>query len=109
MNDYYRASRGGYPDDPGFKARDTAQAAAIALAVPAKSIRARVYDCLRDGMPRTPEQIAAELGLPVMNVRPRCSELAARGLITDAGTRRLAFGGRSAIAWRLTGKTDAQP
>ncbi len=109
MNAYARASRGGYPDEPGWKApgRDTSKAAAAGVAPKAKSIRARVYDCLKDGHPRTPEEIAAMLGIPVMNVRPRLSELFARGLVTDSGTRGLAFGGRSAIAWRITGKTDA--
>lgn len=48
----------------------------------------------------TPEQVALRLGVPLMNVRPRCSELARLGLIEDSRVRRLAMGGRKAIVWK---------
>jgi hypothetical protein len=38
---------------------------------------------------------------PLMNVRPRTSELSARGLIEDSGARATASGGRLAIVWRV--------
>lgn len=97
----YGEHRGGYPVDPGFKARDTAAAAAEGIAPAAKSLRARVYDAIK-ARPRTPEEVADALGVPLMNVRPRCSELAARNLIVDSKERRQADGGRQAIVWKVT-------
>ena len=94
-----------YPHQPGFKRRQTSKAAAEAIAPSAGSIRARVYDAIK-ARPGSPEEIAARIGVPVMNVRPRCSELAAdapgRGpLSRDSGQRRTAMGGREAIVWEI--------
>ena len=89
-----------YPETPGYKARDTAKAAADGIAPQAKSLRARVFDAIK-AQPGTPEEIAARLGVPLMNVRPRTSELSARELIEDSGERREADGGRKAIVWRV--------
>lgn len=89
-----------YPDAPGFKGRETSQAAADAIAPAAKTLRARVLDELRRA-PGTPEQIAHRLKEPLMNIRPRCSELAAKGLIEDSEARGTAMGGRKAIIWRV--------
>lgn len=88
-----------YPESPGFKARETSRAAAAAMAPQAKSLRARVFDEIKKA-PGTPEQIAHRLKEPLMNVRPRCSELAAKGLILDSEARGTAMGGRRAIIWR---------
>lgn len=89
-----------YPNQPGFKRRQTSRAAAEAMAPKAKSLRARVYDALKS-KPGTPEEIAARLGEPVMNCRPRFSELSAHDLIRDTGHRRTAMGGRQAIVWEI--------
>lgn len=89
-----------YPNGPGWKARETSRAAADAIAPQAKSLRARVYDEIKKA-PGTPEQIAHRLKVPLMNVRPRCSELAAKGLIVDSEARGTAMGGRKAIIWRV--------
>jgi predicted ArsR family transcriptional regulator len=89
-----------YPNAPGWKARDTAQAAAEAIAPQAKTLRARIMDELRKA-PGTPEQIALRLKAPLMNVRPRCSELARQGLIVDSEARGTAMGGRKAIIWKV--------
>lgn len=91
-----------YPEAPGVKAphRDTSQAAADGIAPEVKSLRARVYDAIKD-CPRSPEQIADHLGVPLMNVRPRTSELSAKGLIEDSGLRGIADGGRQSIIWRV--------
>ena len=88
-----------YPQAPGWKGRDTSRNAAQGIAPRAKSLRAQVYDALKQA-PGSPEQIAERLGVPVMNCRPRFSELAARNLITDSGRRAEAMGGRRAIVWR---------
>ena len=106
MNDYERASRGGgYPDRPGFRARQTSREAAEAIVGAAKSIRARVFEALK-ASPATPEEVAETLGVPLMNTRPRFSELAARGLIEDSGIRRRAAGGKSAIVWRIKERSN---
>jgi len=89
-----------YPDAPGFKARDTSAAAAEAIAPHAKSLRARVYDAIK-AKPDTPEGLAKRLREDVMNVRPRTSELAARGLIEDSGARGVSRCGKGAIVWQV--------
>lgn len=88
-----------YPDKPGAKARATSFAAAEGVAEKALSLKARVLAAIRMA-PSTPEQVALLLGEPLMNVRPRCSELATLGLIADSGARRPAMGGRDAIVWK---------
>lgn len=90
----------GYPNAPGWKARDTSRAAAEAIKPRAMSLRARVYESLRQA-PGTPEDVAERLGEPVMNIRPRCSELSARGMIEETQQRGPAMGGRRAIVWRV--------
>lgn len=89
-----------YPNSPGWKARATSQAAAEAIAPQAKSLRARVFDELKKA-PGTPEQIAHRMKEPLMNVRPRLSELSAKGLVRDSGARGQAMGGRQAIVWEV--------
>lgn len=89
-----------YPNSPGWKARETSQAAAEAIAPQAKTLRARILDELKKA-PGTPEQLAHRLKAPLMNVRPRCSELAKQGLIVDSNARGSAMGGRKAIIWKV--------
>ncbi len=87
-----------YPGSPGWKVRDTSRQATEAIAPKAPPLRIRVLQAIRDGH-GTPEAIAKRLGVPVMNVRPRTSELSALGLIEDSGRRGPAMGGRRAIIW----------
>lgn len=94
-----------YPDAPGYKARSTSRAAAEGVAPKAGTLRARVLDAIR-ARPGTPEEIAARLGEPVLNTRPRTSELVRMGLIEDSGERRKAMGGRSAIVWQAKEVAD---
>ena len=88
-----------YPDRPGFKVRDTSRKAAEAMTPKAKPLRDRVLAAIR-AKPGTPEDIAARLREPVMNIRPRLSELSAKGFVMDSGERGPAMGGRQAIVWR---------
>lgn len=90
-----------YPDTPGHKGRDTGRAAAAGIEPRAGTIRARVLAAIRE-LPGTPEEIAERIGEPVLNCRPRTSELAAKALIYDSGERRMAMGGRMAIVWAAT-------
>lgn len=89
-----------YPDAPGHKGnRDTGRAAAAGMEPKAGTIRARVLTAIRERS-GTPEEIADRIGEPVLNVRPRISECAAKNLIEDSGERGPAFGGRRSIRWR---------
>lgn len=88
-----------YPDAPGWKGRETSRAAAEGMAPRAATLRERVLIAIR-AKPGSPEQVAKRIGEPVMNVRPRCSELARKNLIEDTGVRAVAQGGRKAIVWR---------
>ena len=92
-----------YPNEPGFKARQTSADAARGIKSAAATIRERVLEAVR-AKPGTPEEIAERIGEPVMNVRPRCSELAAKRLIEDSGKRGEAMGGRRAIVWRAVAR-----
>jgi transcription initiation factor IIE alpha subunit len=58
----------------------------------------RVYEFLCR-TPSTDEEITNELEMNASTVRPRRIELARRGLIVEAGTRRTASG-RMAVIWR---------
>ena len=79
----------------------SATSAAAADSLDAKTLNAmqrRVYEfiCWR---PSTDEEISIELGMNPSTVRPRRIELARRGLLAEAGTRRTASG-RMATVWK---------
>jgi hypothetical protein len=87
-----------YPQGPGWKAQDTSRAAAQGMAPKAMGLRERILAELQhfDG---SPEMLAQRLNEPVMNIRPRLSELLKAGKVRDTGRRALAQGGRKAIVW----------
>lgn len=89
-----------YPDRPGFKRAGTSEEAAAAIAPKAQNLRDRVLAALTEA-PGTPEQVSERLCVPVMSLRPRFSELFAKGAIEDTGRRDRAQGGRQAIIWRV--------
>jgi predicted ArsR family transcriptional regulator len=79
----------------------SATSAAAADSLTPKTVNAmqlRVYEFLCR-TPSTDEEIADELSMNPSTVRPRRGELARRGLIVEAGTRRTASG-RMATIWR---------
>ena len=84
---------------PSVNGSATSAAAADSLA-PAtlNAMQRRVYEllCRR---PSTDEEISGELEMNPSTVRPRRGELARRGLIVEAGTRRT-VSGRMAVIWR---------
>ncbi len=94
-----------YPDAPGWKGAETSKEAAQGVKETAALLRERILEAIRQ-RPGTPEQIALRLNAPLMNVRPRCSELRKRGLIVDSGGRAQALGGRRAIIWRVRADSD---
>jgi len=103
MSDYYKeaplplfATRA-----PSVNGSATSAAAADSLE-PAtlNAMQQRVYEFICC-TPSTDEEIADELAMNPSTVRPRRGELARRGLIVEAGTRRTASG-RMATIWKAT-------
>jgi len=90
-----------YPARAGHKGRDTGAAAADAVERHGRAARLRdaVLAAVRVA-PMTADECAAVLRESVLSIRPRFSELAARGLLIDAGLRRANESGRNAIVWR---------
>jgi transcription initiation factor IIE alpha subunit len=86
---------------PAVRGSVTSAAAADSL-TPAtlNAMQRRVYEFLCR-TPSTDEEITNELDMNASTVRPRRIELARRGLIVEAGTRRTASG-RMATIWKAT-------
>jgi hypothetical protein len=90
-----------YPVQPGWKARDTARAAADATAPRAPRLRQLCLDALRlsDGL--TADECASQINIDKLSIRPRFSELAALGRIIETSERRKNESGKFAVVWRL--------
>lgn len=93
-----------YPEIPGARRRDTSQQAAEAVAEKAPTLQARCLGALRDaddigGL--TADEVAARLGLHVLTIRPRITELNKLMKIRDTGRRRRNTSGKRAIVWRV--------
>lgn len=90
---------GTYPVSPGVKSGDdTTIAAALAIEPVAAIIREKVM-ALLVGRNLTTDEAATMLGLSVLSVRPRFSELRMLGKVFDTGERRKNSSGRYAIVW----------
>lgn len=101
MSDYYPETPLPLFADRAPSVNGSATSAAAADSLDGKTLNAlqrRVYEfiCRR---PSTDEEIANELSMNPSTVRPRRCELARRGLIVEAGTRRT-NSGRMAVIWR---------
>ena len=101
MSDYYTETPLPLFADRAPSVNGSATSAAAADSLDAKTLNAmqrRVYEfiCWR---PSTDEEISIELGMNPSTVRPRRIELARRGLLAEAGTRRTASG-RMATVWK---------
>lgn len=98
-----------YPNSPGFRDTDTSRAAADSVAHDAPALQALVINALRhagDGG-LTADECAARLGLNLLSIRPRVTELKAKGQVKDSGERRRNASGRRAIVWILVPKEEA--
>lgn len=90
----------GYPSSAGFKERGgTSQEAAENLGTVA-GMRAAVLAEIRR-RPSTADEVAEKLGLSVLSVRPRCSELRHFGRIVANGQRRKNASGVNAAVWTV--------
>lgn len=88
-----------YPNSPGFKARDTAMEAALAVAETAPILRAKCLAILERSRGLTADEVAGRLGASILSIRPRISELTRLGKVRDSGERRRNASGKKAIVW----------
>jgi hypothetical protein len=93
----------GYPTSPGFKAPGPSELAANAISPTAAKLRAMVLaEFQRTGAGLTADEIAKDLNLSVLSVRPRVSELRRNGQIEQTGSRRKNASGMTATVWRIS-------
>ena len=88
-----------YPHAAGWKDPATSREAAASLN--AASIREIVRKCVLTYGPMTTDECATILGLSVLTVRPRFSELRALGCLRDTTERRRNISGRKAVVWAV--------
>ncbi len=89
-----------YPNVPGSKVAGTSAAAAQDMLGRAQTLRDEVLAQLMQHGPMTADEIAARLRESNLAIRPRCSELLAKGKIKDSGQRRRNESGKSAVVWK---------
>jgi predicted ArsR family transcriptional regulator len=91
-----------YPDAPGFKVPGPSEQAARAVTGSANKMRATVLAQIAQ-YPNgaTADEIAMDLNLSVLSVRPRVSELNRTGEIEQTGARRKNDSGMTATVWRI--------
>lgn len=94
MTDLFR-----YPSTPGAQDRDTSRAAADEIAPTAPQLRARALAVVERSNGLTADEVAGRLGLSILSIRPRLTELAHLGKVRDGGGRRKNKSGRKAIVW----------
>lgn len=88
-----------YPNCAGFKAHGTSEQAASS--VDAKTLQKLVIGALAQYGPMTSDEAAGKLGLNILSIRPRLSELRAQNRIVDTGERRKNASGRRAAVFAL--------
>jgi predicted ArsR family transcriptional regulator len=91
-----------YPDAPGFKTAGPSEDAAKAISGKAARMRAMVLAKIAQRPAgATADEIAHELGLSILSVRPRVSELNRSGEIRQTGSRRKNESGMTATVWQI--------
>ncbi|MGM4992685.1 hypothetical protein [Tardiphaga sp. 841_E9_N1_2] len=91
-----------YPDAPGFKAHGPSEEAADKIAASASIVRAKVLAVFEAAHPqgRTADEVAHDLHLSILTVRPRVSELHRDGELEKTPERGKNDSGMSATVWR---------
>jgi len=96
-----------YPDAPGFKVSGPSEQAAEAIGGNASKLRAAVlaqFAAYPGGA--TADEVAKDLNLSILSVRPRVSELNRTGKIEQTGGRRKNDSGMTATVWRIKPKAS---
>lgn len=88
-----------YPHAPGAQKRETSQEAAASAVDAAPQLRAKALAVLEHSNGLTADEVAGRLGLSILSIRPRVTELSRLGKVRDTGNRRLNVSGRRAIVW----------
>jgi hypothetical protein len=98
-----------YPDQPGFKARDTetSRQAAKSSGGTAELLRSQVLEALRRHC-MTADEVAQFIKHDILGVRPRLSELKEMGKIAATDQRRPNKSGKNAVVWRVTGELQQE-
>lgn len=89
-----------YPEQPGYRNRDTSKEAAEAVQGRAVALRALVLQQISASAGLTADEVADRLGESVLAIRPRVTELSKLSRISDSGARRPNRSGRNAIVWQ---------
>ena len=99
-----------YPENPGYKAPGPSSEAARKVTRHAATIRDRVLQFLqsRHSAGFTPDRIAAFLGISILSVRPRITELHLQGEIEPTGERGKNESGMSAQCWRAVAPAKSE-
>jgi predicted transcriptional regulator len=98
-----------YPDAPGFKVSGPSEQAAQTISGAANRLRAAVlaqFATYPGGA--TADEVAKDLNLSVLSVRPRVSELNRMGEIKQTGGRRKNESGMTATVWQIAKPLPAE-
>ena len=97
-----------YPNSPGFKVSGPSQQAAGAVGGNGNKMRAAVLaQFAQYPGGATADEVAKDLNLSFLSVRPRVSELKRNGDIGQTGARRKNASGMTATVWRI--RSHAEP
>lgn len=90
-----------YPHAPGFQGTDTSRSAARHASASMRMIHNQVMERLRHSSGLTSDEVAEQMQMSVLAVRPRMTELKLLGLIKDSGQRRANnLSGKRAIVYK---------
>jgi predicted ArsR family transcriptional regulator len=99
-----------YPDAPGFKAAGPSEDAAKVISGKAARLRAMVLKQIaKCPAGATADEIAHNLGLSILSIRPRVSELNRAGEIRSTDMRRKNESGMTATVWQLAPPGGGSP
>lgn len=88
-----------YPNTPGAQPSDTSRAAGASMAKAAPKLREAVLKAFEKSKGMTADECAGRLGLSILSIRPRVTELSRLGKLRDSGERRANGSGRKAAVW----------
>jgi len=88
-----------YPLQAGYKPTSPDTSRESAESINAGTLRAEVLEALKFFGSLTADEVACKLGLSILSIRPRLSELRKLGAVKDTGIRRKNSSGKNAVVW----------